>query len=150
MLAGEDSMQYIHRRMMPTVGCEADAVAFTEGGQEMLSDKSSSHIVFAADGRYSYGPENLVSEGRTKAAFEHCFTVEPRRRLRVIQNFAKFGPAQQWSLANVEVHLERYDGPHTGRRELSGCGGGMEPFAQQPALDGAALEGSWVASGALW
>ncbi len=30
--------------------------------------------------------------------------------------------------------MEKRDGPYTGRRELAGCGGGMDPFAKSDAL----------------
>lgn len=39
----------------------------------------------------------------------------------------------------------RYDGPYRGVVELSGCGGGLRPFAKTPALAPEAIQGTWAA-----
>ena len=143
--ADEASLSMVHRRMMPTVGCEADAIAFTEDGQQLFPADGGSNTI-AADGSYSTGPLDLSSTDHT-AAFQHCLGLGQGQRIRVVHKLQRMGTETCWRVAEIEVHREQWDGPWTGKLELSGCGGGMDGFAQSPALDGSALEGSWTASG---
>lgn len=139
------------RRMMPTVGCEADAIAFTSDARRLLeSDPSSTSAppTIASDGAYSAGPSDVSAADTAAAAFEACLVLAPReRRVRVVHNLARRGAAGDWRLDDVEVHNERYDGPQTGRVELTGCGGGMSPFATGARLAPDALAGAWTAAG---
>ena len=137
-----------HRKMMPTVGCEADAAAFTEEGQLLLAPGTPG-ATYAADGAYAVGPADLA--GLDKAAFEHCLPVAPgKTRVRLLHHLKRLGAERRWKVMEVELHWERYDSPHTGRRELVGCGGGMDAIAQTPRLDAAeALGGAWSASGVV-
>lgn len=78
------------RRLMPTVGCEADAIAFTEEATTTSSSSSSTAdpadsdnkaassnnilLVAEADGSYSIGPL-VASAGDSRFQVEHCFML---------------------------------------------------------------------------
>jgi hypothetical protein len=142
MLADATGLQYTLRRLMPTVGCEADAVAFTEDLQAMFTPGGAA---ITADGGYSTAPAaDLSSKEVFKAQSEHCFPLEvPDQRIRIVHNLKRMGAEGVWKVLSLELHRERRDGPHNGRRELAGCGGGMDPFSQKPAVEISSLEGKW-------
>ncbi|KAH7618930.1 hypothetical protein NADE_005778 [Nannochloris sp. 'desiccata'] len=142
MLADATGLQYTLRRLMPTVGCEADAVAFTEDLQAMFTPGGAA---ITALGGYSTGPfADLSSKDLFKAQSEHCFPLEAAgQRIRIVHNFKRMGPEGVWKVLSVEVHRERRDGPHNGRRELAGCGGGMDTFSQTPVVEISSLKGMW-------
>lgn len=150
MLVQDEGMKYNIRRLMPTVGCEADAIAFTEECQESFA---SDNMIFNVDGSYSKAPVGLDDANEYKSAAEHCITLpDPSGvRVRAIQNFKRTGQEKVWSLMDIELHFEKRDGPYTGRRELAGCGGGMPAFGTTPAVDSvqlqAALMDCWKADG---
>jgi hypothetical protein len=132
------------RRLMPTVGCEADAIAFTE---EATSSSSSSAadsasaaassgndlLLAEADGSYSIGPLVALTGDSTTTRFhvEHCFMLPvtstsatsssssstEKLRVKVVQKFRKNWAVQgAWKLDEIDLHREKYDGPYTGER----------------------------------
>ncbi|EFN58401.1 hypothetical protein CHLNCDRAFT_140331 [Chlorella variabilis] len=149
MLADAEGLTATNRRMMPTVGCEADAIAYTQAACKLFqSSTDTGAATVAPDGSYSQGPHDISAADCTKAALEQCLVVEPRRRrLRVVHNLRRTGGEGRWVLDSVEVHNERYDSPYRGKVELSGCGGGMKAFAGDQRLAAEAVQGSWEASG---
>jgi hypothetical protein len=142
MLADATGLQYTLRRLMPTVGCEADAVAFTEDLQAMFPPGGAA---ITAEGGYSTGPSSdLSSKDLFKAQSEHCFPLEtPGQRIRIVHNLKRMGAEGVWKVLSLEVHTERWDGPYNGRRELAGCGGGMDPFSQTTVTEINSLQGIW-------
>jgi hypothetical protein len=147
MLADAEGLRCTLRRLMPTVGCEADAVAFTEEAQQVFAAQQAAASPIDAEGAYTHGPGDLASPELFEAAAEHCLPLAAGQRLRVVHNLKRMGADRSWRVLGIELHRERRDGPHTGRRELAGCGGGMELFSQQPAVARGALDGAWAASG---
>lgn len=119
-------LQYKLRRLMPTVGCEADAIAFTEEADVIFPLSSGGT---SEDGSYCLAPVDLTSGSVQKSSVEYCFALNDNKRVRVVQILKRMGSDQRWQLSTIEVHSERYDGEYNGRRELAGCGGGMDPFA---------------------
>ena len=73
------------KRLMPTVGCEADAVAFNEEQQrtEFVQESVAPCSVFLPDGSYSL-PCSLAGHP-TKARAEHCFQTSDEERVRIVQ-----------------------------------------------------------------
>ncbi|WIA14417.1 hypothetical protein OEZ85_002943 [Tetradesmus obliquus] len=146
---GRLKLRSMVRRLMPTVGCEADAIAFTEEVSGSSSSSSSSAdgaaaadagvlLVARADGSYSTGPATwpAADERRfTQLQLEHCFVLpqqaqagpeqqqqqqQQRFRVKVVQNFKRaWGPAGGWRLTGIDLHKEKYDGPFTGKRAWS-------------------------------
>jgi hypothetical protein len=147
--AAEGGLAYTSRRMMPTVGCEADAIAYEENLDRIfLAGEGGDAVTVGADGGYSHAdPADLSLSDCLTAALQHCLVLATGQRMRLVHNLKRMGAEGAWCLVGVEVHRERYDSPHTGRRVLIGCGGGMEPFATTARLERAALEGAWSGTG---
>ncbi|KAF6253932.1 hypothetical protein COO60DRAFT_1666870 [Scenedesmus sp. NREL 46B-D3] len=100
---GNRKLRSMVRRLMPTVGCEADAIAFTEeqSGSSSSSSSSSSDadgtaaadagvlLVASADGSYSTGPATWPAADKkhpTQVQLEHCFVLPQQQQT---------GPQQQ-------------------------------------------------------
>lgn len=156
VLADASGVSATCRRMMPTVGCEADAIAFTQDAAQLFSAApGAAPATVAPDGAYSAGPADISAPDLTKAGFEHCLALpadehqQQRMRLRVVQQLRRGAGAAAWRLDSVELHWERYDSPYRGKLELSGCGGGMKGFASSEALPAEALAGAWQVAGGL-
>lgn len=146
--ADESGLAVVHRRMMPTVGCEADAIAFTQEQAALLQAGTAGNAI-AADGSYSTAPSStkLVDPALPTTALQTCLALAPRQRLRLVHVLRRMGADARWQLAEIELHQERWDGPYTGKLELSGCGGGLDGFATSAPLDAALLDGPWLAHG---
>ena len=148
MSCDSSTMSYSLRKLMPTVGCEADAIAFTEDASGGFG-LSSREFVFSDAGlsTASVG-DGILDEKKFDLKSEHILTQKKGYRTRVVHLFKRMGAERQWRLQGVEVHIEKRDGPFSGKRELSGCGGGMNPFATSSALNIRELESKqWRADG---
>ena len=127
MLCNEEGMTYVTRKLMPTVGCEADAIAFTEE----KGASSWENAVVTEHGLATRGPGDAISkEDVFDCTAEHVFPLEEdTKRIRIVHLLKRMGAERKWKIQGIEMYLEKKDGPYTGRRELAGCGGGMDPFA---------------------
>ena len=148
MNCDSNSMSYSLRKLMPTVGCEADAIAFTEDASNGF-ELSSPEFVFSDAGLSTAGTGDcILDEKKFDCKAEHIITQKKGYRTRVVHLLKRMGAERQWQLQGVEVHIEKRDGPFSGKRELSGCGGGMNPFATSDALVTSELESKqWLADG---
>lgn len=130
------------KRIMPTVGCEADAQSFNEEERQLFGasvPRTEGHQAILSDGSYTTASSlNLSSE--TSIRFEHCLVTAKQRRIRVVQHVTALSASDPWKLASVEVHNEKYDAPYNGGASLSGCGGGMSNFAEGAKLDNQQLQ----------
>ena len=124
-----ESISTVTRKLMPTVGCEADAIAFTEDGQ-------TNRFIYSNCGLATQAPTEdvLVNESAFDCKAEHILTLNEGSRIRFIHLLKRMGPERKWKVNSVEMYVEKRDGPYTGRRELAGCGGGMDPFAKTEAM----------------
>jgi hypothetical protein len=148
--ADAGGLRYALRRLMPTVGCEADAVAFTQEEEAVFSTEGDGGLrcAVAPDGSYAHGPEDISGADVFAASFESCLALDaPGWRLRAVHRLARRGAARAWRCVSVELHRERRDGPWTGRQELAGCGGGLEAFSGDARFDLGVLAGAWAADG---
>ena len=150
MLADGEGLRYSQRKMMPTVGCEADAIAFTEDSAVVFAAGDPA-AVLDGSGAYGFGPGDLSSPDLDATAVEHCLPLggagQQVQRVRVVHALRRMTAQSVWRSMGVELHAERYDSPHSGRVELQGCGGGLESFSATEPLAEAALGGAWTASG---
>lgn len=121
------------RRLMPTVGCEADAVAFTEEATAAAASGGDGNgggdaLAVLPDGSYSAGPAAFDLEAASKLRLEACFAAPgvslegapaaapapasgaaaaPRYRLKVAHNLARDWRDGSWRVTSVELHRER-------------------------------------------
>lgn len=135
------------KRIMPTVGCEADAQSFSEEKRQLFESSApmkQGHQAILNNGSYTTTSSlNLSSE--TSIRFEHCLVTAEQRRIRLIQHVTAPSASDPWILSSVEVHNEKYDAPYNGGASLSGCGGGMSNFAEGAKLDIQQLQHEWEA-----
>lgn len=130
----ETGLMCVTRRMMPTVGCEADAIAFTEEAPEDLIS-GNRNAFFSANGISTQSPGPAMTDEKSfDCKAEHILTLGNDQRIRMVHLLKKMGPERQWRVQGIEVHVEKKDSEYHGRRELTGCGGGMDPFAKTEAL----------------
>ncbi|KAL0023348.1 hypothetical protein WJX77_009747 [Trebouxia sp. C0004] len=134
------------KRLMPTVGCEADAQTFHEETRHLLesTDEATQHAILS-NGSYTTASSLDLSD-QTKLRLEHCLMTAEKKRIRLVQHVAAAGPSDPWQLSGVEVHHEYYDGPYNGGASLSGCGGGMSNFAELDKFGASQLQHDWTAS----
>ena len=148
MNCDENSMYYTSRKLMPTVGCEADAIAFTENSCSGF-DITNPDFFFSGQGLSTCAPGACMSNDSVfDCKFDHIITLSEDKRMRFVHLMKRMGAERQWKVQGIEVHLEKRDGPFTGKRELSGCGGGMNGFAMNESLDVETLESMscWIVS----
>lgn len=134
MTCDDQGLSCVTRKLMPTVGCEADAIAFTE---EARRDVGLQHrnSIFEERGLAARSPGDIIADEKAfDCKAEHILTIGDGKRVRMVHLLKRMGPEREWKVQGVEVYVEKRDGPYTGRRELAGCGGGMDPFAKSDAL----------------
>ena len=167
---GED-LEYRVRRLLPSVGCEADATAFVDeavvGNSRASSPSSSSPssdsnqesllLSTAPDGGYALVPPRLSTKEGELTRVEACLPLSERapgggrRRLRLVL-FAAAAAAPPSggsppspppaSLETVEVHSETFDSPYcVSGATLSGCGGSVPQFSSKARTAAEELDG---------
>jgi len=143
------------KRLLPSVGCEADATAFMDEG---VDDAPTATL---PDGAYALAPPSLPTDPAARpACFEVALPLPPAacvaadgsvspRRVRAVLTLAadptsESDPAPP-ILTGVELFSEKRYGPYAGGTDsLAGCGGGVAPFARGARLEGGSLErGDW-------
>lgn len=125
------------KRLMPTVGCEADAQSFNEDKRQLFESTTpmtEGHQAVLSNGSYTT-TSSLQLTNQTSLRFEHCLATAEQRRIRLVQHVTASSASGPWKLSTVEVHNEKYDAPYNGGASLSGCGGGMSNFAESAKLD---------------
>ncbi|GLC45560.1 hypothetical protein PLESTB_001206300 [Pleodorina starrii] len=135
------------KRLMPTVGCEADAIAYVEEAEDVWREDGGSAVKpVTPAGGYVAAPAELPARGKAKV--EACLAAPGgRSRLRAVVTLMQHWESKEWQLAFVDLSRETYDGPFNGGVELSGCAGGGKPFAKEPATSPQQLGpgSSWLA-----
>lgn len=114
-------------RALPSVGCEADAVATEERVTEtagVVGFDSGSFALETSDGLWIL-----------------CIAHPHNNRERVRVEIPKM--ARQRRAGPVSVTLERWDAPYCDAALLPGCGGAAVSFADEEALDPQELWGKW-------
>ncbi|XP_052191857.1 uncharacterized protein LOC127801070 isoform X2 [Diospyros lotus] len=153
---------YKSMRLLPTVGCEADAatrhsvdertIGLGLGG---LEDNSSGYYYCAAFAYQSTGcyvavwvKEELEKDRLLLMELEHCL-IDPRNResrVRIVQRARLDGRStdkKKLVLQNVKVCCEQWYGPFRNGEQLGGCAIRDSAFASTDALKASQLTGVW-------
>ncbi|KAG2430547.1 hypothetical protein HXX76_010067 [Chlamydomonas incerta] len=143
------SLRNIFKRLMPTVGCEADAIAFVEEAADVWqADGGSAVKPVTPDGGYLAAPAQLPAGGG-KVKLEGCVAAPGgKSRLRAVLTLMQHWESKQWQVAFVDLSRETWYGEFNGGVELSGCAGGGRPFAKDAATAPEVLAGAWRAEAA--
>lgn len=145
------------KRLLPTVGCEADAIAFKEDLQTALNSRDQQDNPILADGSYFAGPASF-SPDDSALKLEFVLPTSPesaegpaRTRVRVVIHLTQYSP-HNMSPEKIDLHRERWDGAYNPNLQLSGCGGGMSGFAkgEKASVSDARSEGWRLLQGGSW
>eukprot|EP01025_Chloroclados_australasicus_P038888 TRINITY_DN4014_c1_g2_i2.p3 TRINITY_DN4014_c1_g2~~TRINITY_DN4014_c1_g2_i2.p3 ORF type:complete len:371 (+),score=46.07 TRINITY_DN4014_c1_g2_i2:68-1114(+) len=147
MIAQEDCLKFTLRKLLPTVGCEADAVAFVEEEKHILrASKSGEDKTVLRNGGFASGPPS-ISPDTPKFQIQQCLVTGDKKRVRFFHNFTRRDASTQWRLINIEILKEEFEQPYHGKMELGGCGGGLPKYSDKERLKKEQLmQGEWKKS----
>ncbi|XP_062209733.1 uncharacterized protein LOC133911491 [Phragmites australis] len=140
--AARCALHYRLVRLLPTVGCEADAATVHTSHQRHAS--SASAFGYAGTGSYiaawPKGPAPVLE-------VEHCIVRPDSRevRVRVVQTVALGKEAR---LRGVKVFSEQWYGPFRNGEQLGGCAIRETAFAAGEKLDVSEVLGQWESTDA--
>lgn len=128
-------------KLLPTVGCEADAATRHSVDQRTISPTALS-FSYSVSGSYVavWGP---LGNNNQLLEVEHCL-VNPNdkeSRVRIFQVVE----TTMLSLRSVKVFRELWYGPFRDGDQLGGCATRSSGFASTPATAASAVAGSWRA-----
>ncbi|XP_040384766.1 uncharacterized protein LOC121055756 [Oryza brachyantha] len=130
-------------RLLPTVGCEADAATVHTSHQRHAS--SASAFAYSAGGSYvaawPKGPAPVLE-------VEHCVVHPDSRevRVRLVQTVAL---AKEARLRGVKVFSEQWYGPYRNGEQLGGCAVREAAFAAGEKLPVSDVIGQWQSNSAF-
>nr|GMD95710.1 virus resistant/susceptible lipocalin [Ipomoea batatas] len=134
------SLDYKLIRLLPTVGCEADAATRYSVDQRSITTSSSTAFAYhPTTGCYvaAWAASTLELE------LEHCL-IDPRdkeSRVRIIQVLRLL--CRVLELKTVKVFREQWYGPFRDGDQLGGCAIRDSAFASTPPLDASQITGVW-------
>ncbi|KAF3648812.1 hypothetical protein FXO38_17979 [Capsicum annuum] len=147
------SFMYKFIRLLPTVGCEADAATRYSIDERNISDDSVSAFVYQSTGCYVAIWSNNSTNGNNNPCLswevEHCL-IDPRdkeSRLRIVQVVRL--QDSKLVLQNIKVFCEHWYGPFRNGEQLGGCAIQDSAFASTQALDPAQVIGVWEGKHAI-
>lgn len=142
------SLDYKLIRLLPTVGCEADAATRYSVDQRSITTSSCTAFAYhPTTGCYvaAWAASTLELE------LEHCL-IDPRdkeSRVRIIQVLRRGNddsnptPLPLLELKTVKVFREQWYGPFRDGDQLGGCAIRDSAFASTPPLDASQITGVW-------
>ncbi|KAL2928384.1 Root meristem growth factor 4 [Bienertia sinuspersici] len=146
-------LSYRTVRLLPTVGCEADAATVYNSDDRKIGGEQSNNsiLAFAYEKKGCYVALWLVQENDVYKLFEveHCL-VDPRdkeSRVRVIQTLRLEG--SKMKLQRIKVFCELWYGPFRNGDQLGGCAVRDSAFAATPVLNASDVTGVWQSRDAL-
>mmetsp|Transcript_29004 Transcript_29004/g.72804 ORF Transcript_29004/g.72804 Transcript_29004/m.72804 type:complete len:376 (-) Transcript_29004:601-1728(-) len=147
-LATAEGLSNSVKKFMPTVGCEADAVAFVEESHQALKapdGRGGEAKTISPEGSYSLGPRVLGADGGNgfeKHRVEACLAGPDKERVRVVYTVQRRDGGSPWKVFALDVFKEMYVGEYEGGTDLRACGG-PDGYGQKPRTEAEALCGTW-------
>ncbi|XP_057805883.1 uncharacterized protein LOC131020854 isoform X2 [Salvia miltiorrhiza] len=144
-LGSSPSLTYRSIKLLPTVGCEADAATVYTSEERNISDASA--FAYASTG--CYVAERRIDSAAKSVELEYCL-IDPTNkesRVRVIQvlNLQESEP----KLARIKVFVEQWYGPFRNGDQLGGCAIRDSAFAATDRLEASRVCGVWQGIGAV-
>ncbi|KAH9617771.1 hypothetical protein KSS87_016108 [Heliosperma pusillum] len=145
-------LSYKSIKLLPTVGCEADAATIhTTDSKNIGGEQSNKILAFGYQSTGCYVSVWVVGETEIYKVIEveHCL-VDPRdkeSRVRVIQ-IVRF-EGSEMKLVKISVFCEQWYGPFRNGDQLGGCAIRDSAFASTAALNASDVAGAWHGSTAL-
>lgn len=155
-LARDDTFSFMYKfiRLLPTVGCEADAATRYSIDERNISDANVSAFAYQPTGCYVAAWSNDNNGNNNTAPclsweLEHCL-IDPRdreSRVRIVQVVGL--QDSKLVLQNIKVFCEHWYGPFRNGDQLGGCAIQDSAFASTQALDPAQVIGVWEGNHAI-
>lgn len=139
------SLVYKLIKLLPTVGCEADAATRYSVEEKIVQGSDAKLAAFAYDqtgGYVAVWPIKEHSDGKS-LEIEHCL-VHPKDhqvRVRIIQSIKM----EQTVLSITKIHVfsEQWYGPFRNGEQLGGCAIRESGFASTAAVEESEVLGTW-------
>lgn len=136
-------------KLLPTVGCEADAATRFSIDERMIGGADNMVSAFAYQSSGCYTAVWSTQSSRV-LELEHCL-IDPRdkeSRVRIIQVIG-VDEKQGLVLKNIKVFIEQWYGPFRNGDQLGGCAIRDSAFALTKALSGSQVSGVWQCSNSI-
>ncbi|XP_076921208.1 uncharacterized protein LOC143582564 [Bidens hawaiensis] len=153
-LAQPDTTSAIYKliKLLPTVGCEADAATRHSVDERIAGgpDNMVSSFAYQSTGCYTAVWSTQKSTSSKVLELEHCL-VDPRdkeSRVRIIQIVGVEGN-QKLVLKSIKVFAEQWYGPFRNGDQLGGCAIRDSAFATTQVLNGSKISGLWQRSSSV-
>ncbi|KAJ9550244.1 hypothetical protein OSB04_014289 [Centaurea solstitialis] len=154
-LAQPDNSSAVYKliKLLPTVGCEADAATRWTIDERVIGgpDNMVSAFAYQSNGCYTAvwstqkpGSSTIVLE------LEHCL-IDPRdkeSRVRIVQVMG-VDDNKRLALKNIKVFVEQWYGPFRNGDQLGGCAIRDSAFAKTQTLAGSQASGVWQCSNSV-
>ncbi|OMO62314.1 hypothetical protein COLO4_33139 [Corchorus olitorius] len=142
---GENVMTYKNIKLLPTVGCEADAATRYSIDERNIGGVDNKVSAFAYQSSGCYTAVWPVADSGTHEVWEleHCL-INPRdkeSRVRIIQVVCVNGT--KFVLQNIRVFCEQWYGPFRNGDQLGGCAIRDSAFASTAATKASDVVGVW-------
>ncbi|PWA79786.1 hypothetical protein CTI12_AA203180 [Artemisia annua] len=147
-LAQPDKLSAMYKviKLLPTVGCEADAATRYTIDERTVGGVENMVSAFAYQSNGSY---TAVWENPKGLELEHCL-IDPRdkeSRVRIVQIVGV--EDKKLVLKNIKVFVEQWYGPFRNGESLGGCAIRDSAFACTKALDYSLVSGVWQSSNSV-
>lgn len=148
---GENSMTYKNIKLLPTVGCEADAATQYSIDERNIGGIDSKVSAFAYQSSGCYIAVWPVADNGAHKLWEleHCL-INPRdreSRVRIIQVVRV--DVTKFVLQNIRVFSEQWYGPFRNGDQLGGCAIRDSAFASTAAAKASDVAGEWQGTNAV-
>ncbi|KAJ0968859.1 hypothetical protein J5N97_021736 [Dioscorea zingiberensis] len=139
--SGDRSLFYKLIRLLPTVGCEADAATRYSVEERVAGDPENGALAFGYDPSGCYVAVWPRAAGELE--LEHCLVDPGNRevRLRVVQVVKVEGEGMR--LAGIRVFSEQWYGPFRNGEQLGGCAIRESGFAATKKVEVSEVIGEW-------
>lgn len=142
-LAHPDAKTFLYKsiKLLPTVGCEADAATRYTIDHRSVGGSKSSALAFSYSVTGSYVA--VWPLGNDQLELEHCL-INPNDKESRVRIFQVVGLAESTMLLqSVKVFCELWDGPFRDGDQLGGCAIRSSGFASTPITAASVVTGSW-------
>ncbi|ESQ53064.1 hypothetical protein EUTSA_v10025549mg [Eutrema salsugineum] len=142
-LAQPDAQTFLYKsiKLLPTVGCEADAATRYSIDQRSTGASKSSALAFSYSVSGSYVA--VWPLGNNRLEVEHCL-ISPNDKESRVRIFQAVRLAEtKMLLQSVKVFCEQWYGPFRDGDQLGGCAIRSSGFASTPSTAASVVAGSW-------
>ncbi|XVF01646.1 hypothetical protein REPUB_Repub04eG0106200 [Reevesia pubescens] len=148
---GENVMTYKNIKLLPTVGCEADAATRYSIDERNIGGVNNKVSAFAYQSSGCYTAVWPVADNGTDKIWEleHCLInpLDKESRVRIIQVVRVNG--SKFVLQNIRVFREQWYGPFRNGDQLGGCAIRDSAFASTAATKASEVVGVWQGPNAV-